>query len=93
MVLNEDIYRQAQEEMDCMVGFERLPTIEDRDKLPYLECVLKETYRYGATPSARSTFADVCSSHIADKQICMPCSIRSVMSHSMRLKRNVNDDT
>ena len=45
MVLNPEVFAKAQEEMDRVVGRDRLPTIEDRDSLPYLECILKETYR------------------------------------------------
>lgn len=45
MTLHPHTYEKAQAEMDHVVGSERLPTIEDKDKLPYLECVLKETYR------------------------------------------------
>ncbi|KAH9834637.1 cytochrome P450 monooxygenase [Rhodofomes roseus] len=46
MVLNPDVYAKAQEEMDRVVGTSRIPTIEDRPALPYLECILKETYRF-----------------------------------------------
>ena len=46
MLLNPNVYAKAQEEMDRVVGLDRLPTIEDRDSLPYLECILKETYRW-----------------------------------------------
>jgi len=45
MVLHPETYKKAQEEMDKVVGAVRLPSIEDRDSLPYLECVLKEVYR------------------------------------------------
>lgn len=45
MVLHPDVLIKVQKEMDRVVGSKRLPTIEDRGKLPYLECVLKETYR------------------------------------------------
>lgn len=45
MILNPDVFAKAQEEMDRVVGHDRLPTIEDRESLPYLECILKETYR------------------------------------------------
>ncbi|TFY51965.1 hypothetical protein EVJ58_g10278 [Rhodofomes roseus] len=46
MVLNPDVYAKAQEEMDRVVGTSRPPTIEDRPALPYLERILKETYRF-----------------------------------------------
>lgn len=45
MVLHPDVYARAQAEMDRVVGSNRLPTLKDRDRLPYLSCVLKETYR------------------------------------------------
>ena len=46
MVLHPDVLKKAQEEVDRVVGTDRLPTLEDRPNLPYIECVLKETYRY-----------------------------------------------
>lgn len=45
MVLHPEVYRKAQAEIDRVVGSERLPELEDRPSLPYLECVLKEVYR------------------------------------------------
>lgn len=46
MVLHSDVFRKLQAEMDSIVGKTRLPTIEDRPALAYLECVLKEMVRY-----------------------------------------------
>ena len=45
MVIHPDVCRAAQAEMDAVIGPDRFPTLEDRNLLPYLECVLKETYR------------------------------------------------
>ncbi|KAF8995974.1 cytochrome P450 [Cyathus striatus] len=42
-----EVLRKAQQEIDTVVGSERLPSFEDRPNLPYLECVLNETYRWG----------------------------------------------
>lgn len=50
MTLYPDIQRKAQEEIDQVVGHERLPTFDDRQKLPFVECILREIYRW-ATPS------------------------------------------
>ena len=33
-------------ELDAVVGPNRLPTFEDRDSLPYVECVVQEVLRY-----------------------------------------------
>ena len=46
MVLHPEVLAKAQREMDDVIGIGRLPTIEDRPSLPYLDCILKETWRY-----------------------------------------------
>lgn len=46
MVLNPEIQRKAQEEIDSVVGNDRLPSYSDRDNLPYVNAVLKETLRF-----------------------------------------------
>ena len=45
MVRHPEVYRKLQEEIDRVVGKDRLPDLDDRDALPYTECVIKETYR------------------------------------------------
>ena len=50
MVLHPDVYQRARAEIDRVVGSERLPDFEDREHLPYLECVVKEVFRYGPVP-------------------------------------------
>ncbi|KAG5652974.1 hypothetical protein H0H81_002872 [Sphagnurus paluster] len=37
---------KAQAELDAVVGSQRLPEFDDRDSLPYLECLLHETLRW-----------------------------------------------
>lgn len=46
MVLYPGPFTKAQEEMDFVVGRERLPDLSDRESLPYLESVIKEVYRW-----------------------------------------------
>ncbi|KAF9074605.1 cytochrome P450 [Rhodocollybia butyracea] len=48
MVLHPEVFKQAQAEMDAVVGTNRLPVFEDRASLPYLECVIKEACRWNA---------------------------------------------
>ena len=40
-----DVYRKAQEEIDRVIGRERLPDLTDRGSLPYLEALVMELYR------------------------------------------------
>jgi hypothetical protein len=40
-----DVYCKAQEEIDRVIGYERLPELVDRDSLPYFEAVIMELYR------------------------------------------------
>ena len=46
MVMHPDMQRKAQEELDRVVGGDRMPTFEDRDSLPYLNALLKEVLRW-----------------------------------------------
>ena len=46
MTLNPDVLRRAQEEIDRVVGSERLPSFSDREDLPFINAVLKETLRW-----------------------------------------------
>ncbi|EKM56931.1 uncharacterized protein PHACADRAFT_208100 [Phanerochaete carnosa HHB-10118-sp] len=46
MVKHPDVQKKAQEEIDRVVGNERLPKVEDRDSLPYLNAVLREVMRW-----------------------------------------------
>ena len=40
-----EVAKKAQIEIDSVVDEDRLPSFEDRDKLPYVECILKECLR------------------------------------------------
>lgn len=40
-----EVAKKAQIEIDLVIDEDRLPSFEDRDKLPYLDCVLKECLR------------------------------------------------
>jgi len=46
MVKNPRVFKKAQEEVDRVVGDHRLPALEDRESLPYLNCVIRELYRW-----------------------------------------------
>ncbi|KAL6299078.1 cytochrome P450 [Sparassis latifolia] len=46
MLLFPDAQRKAREEIDRVVGSERLPDFSDRADLPYIECVLQEVARW-----------------------------------------------
>ncbi|CAH0604588.1 unnamed protein product [Chrysodeixis includens] len=45
MLRNPEVKRRVQEELDAVVGRERLPTIEDMPNLPYTETTILETLR------------------------------------------------
>ncbi|KAI5116389.1 hypothetical protein M0805_006561 [Coniferiporia weirii] len=46
MTLHPDVQVKAQEELDCVLGPGALPTFADRERLPYIECILKELLRW-----------------------------------------------
>ncbi|KAF4597792.1 hypothetical protein EYR40_008259 [Pleurotus pulmonarius] len=63
MVLHPVCQQIGQEEVDRVVGRDRLPTFEDRDSLPYIDCVIQEVLRWHpVTPLGiphRSTHDDI----------------------------------
>lgn len=46
MLLNPEVQRRAQAEIDSIVGTGRLPDFSDRPSLPYVKAVMYETMRY-----------------------------------------------
>lgn len=47
MLLYPEVQKKAQAELDTVIGKSRLPTIEDRAQLGYVDRILKETLRWG----------------------------------------------
>ena len=47
MALNPRVVAKAQEELDRVVGKERLPDFSDKDDLPYIDALVKELLRWG----------------------------------------------
>lgn len=51
LVADPVIQARAQAEMDSIIGKDRLPTFDDREKLLYMQCIITESIRWGvATP-------------------------------------------
>lgn len=46
MTLYPEVYKRLQEEVDHVVGRDRLPSFADRPHLPYVSAVIKETLRW-----------------------------------------------
>lgn len=46
MVLNPGVQRRAQDELDSVLRGSRLPTIENRNSLPYVDAIVKEVLRW-----------------------------------------------
>jgi cytochrome P450 len=46
MALYPEVQARAQAEIDAVVGNDRLPSFEDRDRLPYVEALTKEALRW-----------------------------------------------
>ncbi|KDQ62055.1 hypothetical protein JAAARDRAFT_203276 [Jaapia argillacea MUCL 33604] len=46
MCLYPEVQKNAQEEIDAVVGTDRLPSPADRERLPYIGALVKEVYRW-----------------------------------------------
>ena len=49
MLLFPDVQKKAQAEIDSVVGSDRLPSLQDREYLPYTNAVVKEILRWNKT--------------------------------------------
>ncbi|KAI0289467.1 cytochrome P450 [Russula brevipes] len=52
MLLYPGVQKKAQDELDSVIGWEWLPTFEDRPMLPFIDVVCKETLRWRPAVSA-----------------------------------------
>lgn len=64
MLLFPDVQRRAQGEIDEVVGSERLPGSQDRDNLPYLNALIKETLRWMPVVPISTT-------HVSEEEILL----------------------
>ncbi|KAL4061719.1 cytochrome P450, partial [Scleroderma yunnanense] len=55
MTLYPEVQKKAQAEIDAIIGLDRLPTLSDRQSLPYIEALVKEIHRWHVVSSL-----DVC---------------------------------
>ncbi|KAF7789958.1 hypothetical protein EIP86_000906 [Pleurotus ostreatoroseus] len=46
LVLHPEVQRKAQAELDRVIGTDRLPMLEDRDQLPYITAIFRESLRW-----------------------------------------------
>ena len=46
MALHPHVQKRAQQEIDLVVGTDRMPTFEDRPSMPYIEALLREVLRW-----------------------------------------------
>lgn len=71
MTLYPDVQLRAREEIDRVVGMKRVPTLEDRPNLPYVEAVVKECFRWHPiTPLGlphASAVDDICTGYFIPK--------------------------
>lgn len=52
MLLHPEVQQRAQQEIDQVIGNDRLPSLQDREALPYVEAILLECLRwYPVIPS------------------------------------------
>jgi hypothetical protein len=51
LVVDPVIQARAQAELDMVIGRNRLPDFSDRENLPYIQCIISETFRYVEFPS------------------------------------------
>ncbi|XP_013186456.2 cytochrome P450 18a1 [Amyelois transitella] len=64
MLRNPDVKKRVQDELDAVVGNERLPTIEDMPHLPYTETTILETLRMSSIVPLATTHSPTKDVHL-----------------------------
>ncbi|KAK5361817.1 hypothetical protein LTR20_009397 [Exophiala xenobiotica] len=71
MTVCPEVQKRAQEEIDRVVGTDRLPTVADRENLPYVDAVVKEVLRWHPVAPMglphTSTEDDICNGYLIPK--------------------------
>ncbi len=58
LTLYPEVQRRAQAQIDSVVSRDRLPTLDDKSRLPYIEAICKELLRWQvATPLGENPFS------------------------------------
>ena len=61
MTMYPDVFKKAQAEVDGVIGNERLPTMEDRHALPYVNAICTELLRWSVlVPLRRPSYSRAC---------------------------------
>ncbi|KAJ5750727.1 cytochrome P450 oxidoreductase OrdA-like protein [Penicillium manginii] len=71
MALFPDVQRKAQQELDAVLGENRLPQCKDRENLPYIDALVKEVFRWHPVAPMGiphvSTEDDICEGYFIPK--------------------------
>lgn len=70
MIRFPEAQRRAQEEIDRVIGKDRLPVLDDRENLPYVDALIKETIRWW--PIAAMGFPHVATEEMECAGYCIP---------------------
>lgn len=63
MTLQQDAQKKAQKEIESVLGTDKLPTFNDRDRLPYCEALFTEvlrTYTFGPIGKKKCLLSPSC---------------------------------
>lgn len=71
MSVYPEVQQAAQDEIDRVVGHDRLPSVQDRNDLQYIEAMVKEVFRWHPVAPMglphTSTEEDICEGYLIPK--------------------------
>ncbi|KAI0731161.1 cytochrome P450 [Earliella scabrosa] len=83
LVHHPEVLRKAQKQLDDAVGTERLPTFNDRSRVPYIDCILKEVLRWGTpvplTPPHRLVQEDRYRDYVLPEGTCCIANMWAIL--------------
>ena len=87
MSLHPEIQQKAQSEIDRVVGLDRLPGLKDREKLPYVDAIVREVLRWQPVAPMglphMTTKDDICEGYLIPKGALILANIWFVCLYSI----------
>lgn len=85
MTLYPDVAKKAQEEIDSVVGNNRLPSYADREYMPYVDALVKEVFRWNTVvPTGEQSCSTSRLAHVK-RPLCDQLSLTALLKMTSKM--------
>lgn len=85
MTLYPDVAKKAQEEIDSVVGNDRLPSYADRECMPYVDALVKEVFRWNTVVPTGEEFCSASRLAHVKRPFCDQLSLTALLKMTSKM--------